>query len=79
MLKLDFVAFTTDLWKNSTLSYFLGITAHFLDKRLNYQSLLVSFRKFAKSHYAQNLKSFIQKEISNEILPKVRNNSCLIK
>ena len=65
---------TNDLWKNSKLDYFLGITAHFLDQKLNYQSLLIAFRKFGKRHYANKLTPFIQKEIRTEILPKVSSN-----
>ena len=35
MSKVEFVALTTDLWKNSKKKYFIGLTAHFFDDELN--------------------------------------------
>ena len=65
---------TTDLWKNKTKKYFLGLTAHFFDGVLNYRNLLVGFRSFKKNHKAENIKSFIEKELQEETLDKVQIN-----
>jgi hypothetical protein len=69
--KLDYLSLTTDLWKNKTNDYFLGLTIHFFDKELNYKSFLFGFRKFSLLHYAENIREFIKKELGHELLQKV--------
>ncbi len=54
LLKDDFLALTTDMWKNKLDEYFLGLTVHFFDEDLNYHSLLFGFRKFTQLHFAVN-------------------------
>jgi 6-pyruvoyl-tetrahydropterin synthase len=70
--ELKHIALTTDLWKNKTRKYFLGLTAHFFDSQLNYRNLLVGFRSFGKNHKAENIKLFIKDELQDETLEKVQ-------
>jgi hypothetical protein len=49
----------------------LALTVHFFDEDLVYHSLLFSFRKFSKLHFAKNIRDVIIKEIGNELLEKV--------
>ena len=70
--KQEYLALTSDIWKNKKLEYFLGLTVHFFDKNLDYRSLVLSFRKFKKSHHNGNIRSFILREIDYAgILDKV--------
>ena len=71
-MKADSLALTTDLWKNKMDEYFLGLTIHFFDDELNYQSLLFGFRRFDKLHFANNICDFIRNELGQELLEKVR-------
>ena len=71
LLKANYLAFTTDLWKNKINEYFLALTVHFFDDNLDYHSLLFSFRKFSKLHFAKHIRSFIIKEIGNDLLINV--------
>ena len=61
--KIDKIALTSDLWKNKKLEYFLTLTGHFLTKESNFHSMVLSFRKFAKRHTANNISEFINKEL----------------
>jgi hypothetical protein len=70
--KLKNISFGTNLWKNSKKEYFLGLTAHFFDDKLNYRSILYSFRKFKKAHYSSEIESFIKKQLGDGILEKVQ-------
>jgi hypothetical protein len=70
--KQDYISLTTDLWKNKKLDYFLNLSVHFFDKKLNFNSLTMAFRKFKHSHHAPNIASFILKEINRlDCLDKV--------
>jgi hypothetical protein len=60
----EYIALTTDLWKNHKLEYFLVLTSHFFDNNLDYTSVIMSFRKFKKSHNADNLKGAMLDEIN---------------
>lgn len=62
----------TDLWKNKKRRYFLALTAHFFSNNFKFKSMVLSFRKFAKSHSANNIATFIQKELNKlNILDKI--------
>ena len=69
--RVNFIALTTDLWKNKKKKYFLALTTHFFDDQLNYRSVVFGFRKFGKNHSSENIKSFIRKELGEEMLNKV--------
>jgi hypothetical protein len=49
----------------------MALAVHFFDEDLVYHSLLFSFRKFSKLHFAKNIRDVITKEIGNELLKKV--------
>jgi hypothetical protein len=71
LLKAKYLAFTTDLWIKKINKYFLALTVHFFDEDLVYHSLLFSFRKFSKLHFAKTIRDVIIKEIGNESLKKI--------
>ena len=66
--KAEFIALTSDLWKNKKLEYFLAITAHFFDRGLNFRSIIISFRKFRERHFAPNIYEFITKELERYLI-----------
>jgi hypothetical protein len=53
--RVNFIALTTDLWKNKKKKYFLALTTHFFDDQLNYRSVVFGFRKFGKNHSLENI------------------------
>jgi len=70
--KIKFISLTTDLWKNKKLRYFLTLTAHFFTKDFKFNSIILSFRKFSKSHTAINITKFIETELMQlNVLEKV--------
>lgn len=62
--KFDYLALTTDIWKNKHLTYFLGLTLHFLDDEFNYVSLTIGLRKFCGRHLGLRLHKFIKMELN---------------
>ena len=72
LLKVDSISLTTDLWKNKRDQYFLGLTVHFFDDKLNYQTLLYGFRRFSKIYFANNICNFIKTELGEDLLIKVK-------
>ena len=62
--KIPYNALTTDLWKNQKLEYFLTLTGHFYTVKYKYYSIIMSFRKFKKSHKSVNISNFIIKELN---------------
>lgn len=66
--KVEFLALTSDLWKNKKLEYFLALTAHFFDKGLNFRSIIISFRKFRERHFARNISEFITRELDRYLI-----------
>ena len=66
--KAEFIALTSDLWKNKKLEYFLAITAHFFDRGLNFRSIIIIFRKFRERHVAPNISEFITKELERYLI-----------
>ena len=70
--KIKYFSLTTDLWKNKKRRYFLTLTAHFFSKNFKFNSMILSFRKFSKSHTATNISCFIEKEVKKlNIMQKV--------
>ena len=70
--KIKYISLTTDLWKNKKRRYFLTLTAHFFSKNFKFNSMILCFRKFSKSHTAQNISHFIANELNKlNILEKV--------
>jgi hypothetical protein len=60
------------LWKNKKSRYILTLTAHFFSNNFKFKSMVLSFRKFAKSHSVNNIATFIQKELNKlNILDKI--------
>ena len=49
--------------KELKLEYFCTITAHFFGNDFHYQSLILSFRKFEKSHNSENIGKFLSKQL----------------
>ena len=58
------IALTTDLWKHKNGSYFIVITAHFFDKKYNYYSMVISFKRFYNRHTSLNIKELIIEELN---------------
>lgn len=63
------------MWKNKKRKYFLSLTAHFFDNKLNYHSILYAFRKFGKNHTSENIKNFIKKELGSDLMKKVSDKT----
>lgn len=78
------IALTTDLWKNKKQEYFLTLTGHFLTDQNEYESIILSFRKFNKLHNADNISQFIIKEldelnIQDKIVSITSDNEAAVK
>lgn len=64
-LKLvDWIALTTDMWKNRNGSYYLSLTGHFFDTDLETVSLNLAFRRFYGRQLSTRLETFILNEIT---------------
>ena len=61
--KPTYIALTTDAWKNSNLSHFLCITAHFFDDNFSMKPIIVAFRKFKGRNLHQRIEKFLNYEI----------------
>jgi hypothetical protein len=58
------LSLTVDMWKNKSLTYFMGITADFFNKKIEFVSLLIGFKKFNGRHLGNKLKSLIVEQIN---------------
>jgi hypothetical protein len=63
LTKLNNIALTADLWKNSRHSHFIVLTAHFYDKFYRYYSIVIGFRRFIDPHDAVQIRKYINYEI----------------
>jgi hypothetical protein len=59
------ICLTTAVWKSKQLTYFLALTAHYLDKNFKQRSIIIGFRKFIGRHLSNRIHNFIKKEIAN--------------
>ncbi len=51
------ISFTMDIWTSPTTKSFLSITAHFLNKEWELQSIIVDFVQIYGSHTGENIKN----------------------
>ena len=52
---LESVSLTLDLWSNRQMKSFMGVTAHFIDKKWQMNSLMLRCRRFKGSHTADRI------------------------
>ena len=48
------LSFTFDAWTSATMTPFIGVTVHFIDKTWNLRSHLLSFDTLPGSHTSEN-------------------------
>ncbi|CAF4092138.1 unnamed protein product [Rotaria sp. Silwood2] len=69
------IALTSDVWKNSSGTHFISLTAHFRDINFNLISLTIGFRQLVGSHIAERLRKYILYEITSL---NIQNKICSI-
>ncbi|CAF1291621.1 unnamed protein product [Rotaria sordida] len=69
------IALTSDVWKNSTGTHFISLTAHFFDLKYNLVSLTIGFRKLIGDHIAERLRKYILYELKSL---QIENKICSI-
>ena len=60
---IDYLALTSDFWKNRSNSHYLILTAHFLDEDFKLLSIIISFRNFNGQHLAKRIVKFVDYEL----------------
>ena len=63
--QINKIAITCDMWKATTLSHYLTITAHWFDETFLYRSTVLAFRVIFERHIERNLRSVIDFELQN--------------
>ena len=58
-LKIKKFVITTDLWKNTTNSHFIGITAYYFDKNLKYKWQVIGLREFEGRYFSTSIEHYI--------------------
>ncbi|CAF1412013.1 unnamed protein product [Adineta steineri] len=63
--KVQEIALTTDVWKNSRGTHFICLTAHFFDSKYRNISLTIGFRQLVGDHIAERLGNYILYELES--------------
>lgn len=67
MIKKEFkertslIALTTDIWSDTAVSSYVGVTAHFFDAKMTFQSRFLGLKKLPLSHSGEIVREKIDK------------------
>ena len=61
--KVDHIGLTTDMLANKNGSNFNCLTGHFFNKKFDYISITLAFRRFYKRHTSLNVQEYLEKEL----------------
>lgn len=68
------IALTADSWTSSRRTHFICITAHYLGEDFEYQSIVLSFRRFIGRSLGLRIRQFIREELHKlNISEKIRS------
>ena len=67
--RIDNISLTSDLSRAKSLINYLTITAHFFDKRYNYHSIRIAYKKFSGQHTSDKIEEFIRYELEELQVP----------
>ena len=62
--KLDFLALTCDLWKNSRQIHFISLTAHTFTRKYEHVPIVLGCRRIIGQHLSVTIQRYIQYELN---------------